>query len=97
MEVLTYRYSYNQDPKSPDIMSVLNIISQVIAERADGASIITNLLPGGTDLTFYARHPTKTPICLGFTPIHLPPDMKFTALFHGVNECIPLEGFKWGL
>ena len=97
MEVLTYRYSYNQDPKSPDIMSVLNIIRQVIAERADGASIITNLLPGGTDLSFYAKHPTKTPICLGFTPIRLPPDMKFTTLFHGVNERIPLEGFKWGL
>ena len=76
IEVLTYRYSYNQDPKLPDIMSVLNIISQVIAERADGTSIITNLLPGGTDLSFYAKHPTKTPTCLGFTPIRLPPDMK---------------------
>ena len=96
MEVLTYRYSYNQDPTSPDVVSVLDIIRQVIAERADGASIITNLLPGGTDLAFYAKHPTKTPICLGFTPIRLPPDLKITGLFHGVNERIPLEGFKWG-
>ena len=97
MEVMTYRYSYNQDPTSPDVLSVLNVIRQVIAERANGAPIVTNILPGGTDLTFYAKHPTKTPICLGFTPIRFPPDMKMSALFHGVNERIPVEGFKWGL
>ena len=97
MEVQTYRYSYNQDPTSADVVSVLSKIRQVIAERANGASIITNLLPGGTDLTFYAMHPTKTPICIGFTPIRFPPDMKMSALFHGVNERIPVDGFKWGL
>ena len=97
MEVLTYRYSYEQDLTSPDLVSVLNTISQIIAERADGASTIINLISGATDLTFYAKHPTKTPICLGFTPVRFPPNLIFTDLFHGTNERIPVEGFKWGL
>ena len=97
MEVLTYRYSYDQDPTSPDLASVLNVITQVIAERADGAPIVTNLISGSTDLTFYSKHPTKTPICLGFTPLRLPPNIIFIDLFHQANERILVEGFKWGL
>ena len=97
MEVIKYRYTYSQDPNSPEIVEVVDIIRDIMAERAKGASVITNLLPGGTDLTFYSRHPTKTPVCLGFTPVRFPPDMKLVALFHGVNERIPVDGFKWGV
>ena len=91
------RPTYKQDLSSQSMKEVLGVIKRVIAQRADGASIITNILPGGTDLAYYAKHPTKTPVCLGFNPVRLPPDLQFSRLFHGVNERIPVEGFKWGL
>jgi acetylornithine deacetylase/succinyl-diaminopimelate desuccinylase-like protein len=32
----------------------------------------------------------------GFTPLQLPEDLDFSALFHGVDERIPIEGLKFG-
>ena len=97
MEVLHYRYPYEQDPTSPAISEVIEILRQVIYDSADGAPIITNIIMGGTDLKFYAEHPTKKPICLGFEPFRLPPGINLVSLFHSVNERIPVDGYKWGL
>jgi acetylornithine deacetylase/succinyl-diaminopimelate desuccinylase-like protein len=36
-------------------------------------------------------------ICYGFTPIKFSEDLNFASLFHGHNERIPIEGFRWGL
>ena len=33
----------------------------------------------------------------GFSPVMLPPDLDFFALFHGVDERIPVEGLKFGV
>jgi acetylornithine deacetylase/succinyl-diaminopimelate desuccinylase-like protein len=34
--------------------------------------------------------------CLGFSPLKLPPDLDFTALFHGVDERVPVEAVQFG-
>ena len=33
----------------------------------------------------------------GFSPLRLPPDLDFMALFHGVDERIPVEGMHFGV
>ena len=33
----------------------------------------------------------------GFSPLRLPPDLDFMALFHGVDERVPIEGLKFGV
>jgi acetylornithine deacetylase/succinyl-diaminopimelate desuccinylase-like protein len=33
----------------------------------------------------------------GFSPVLLPPDLDFFALFHGVDERIPIEGLRFGV
>jgi acetylornithine deacetylase/succinyl-diaminopimelate desuccinylase-like protein len=33
----------------------------------------------------------------GFTPLKLPADLDFFALFHGVDERVPVEGVKFGV
>jgi acetylornithine deacetylase/succinyl-diaminopimelate desuccinylase-like protein len=33
----------------------------------------------------------------GFSPLKLPPDLDFMALFHGVDERVPIEGIKFGV
>ena len=91
------RPPYTQDLDGQTMKEALGVISDVIAQHADGAPTFTCVIPGGTDLAYYAKHPTKTPVCLGFTPLRLPPTINFSQLFHGVNERIPVDGFKWGL
>ena len=97
IENLISRESCYQDPSEPACQEVLSTIRKVVSSRADGSPIITNLIPGGTDLLYYSKHPTRRPVCIGFTPVRMPAGMKFAALFHGTNERIPVDGFKWGV
>jgi acetylornithine deacetylase/succinyl-diaminopimelate desuccinylase-like protein len=52
------------------------------------------LIPGFTDAKFYARLGTK---CYGFMPLMLPEGMSFTTMFHGHDERVPVDGYRWGL
>lgn len=97
VEVLYERMAYCEDLDNPTCQHALGVIRKVIASKANGAPLVTNLLPGATDLVQYAKHPNRKPVCLGFSPIRFPKGLNMSALFHGVNERIPVEGFKWGL
>ncbi|KAL5476011.1 hypothetical protein EMCRGX_G025908 [Ephydatia muelleri] len=97
IEVLRERPSYCEDLDNPTCRHALDVMRRVIAARAEGAPIVPNLLPGATDLVQYSEHPHKKPVCIGFSPIRFPKGLNMSALFHGVNERIPVEGFKWGL
>ena len=33
----------------------------------------------------------------GFSPVKLPPELDFFALFHGVDERIPIDGLRFGV
>jgi acetylornithine deacetylase/succinyl-diaminopimelate desuccinylase-like protein len=68
------------------------MIAAIAAEDPEGIPV-PYLMSGGTDnkalsdlgITGY-----------GFTPLKLPEDLDFSALFHGVDERIPIEGLKFG-
>lgn len=64
----------------------------VQAEDA-GARTIPYVLSGGTDAK--ALH-TLGIRCFGFAPLRLPPDLDFTALFHGVDERVPVDAVRFG-
>ncbi len=96
IEVMKSRGGHFQNPNDDGCPEVLEVIRRVIAQRADGAPIAQTLIPGGTDSYYYAQNPRKKPICLGFTPMRFPQDLRFVKLFHGTNERIPVAGFKWG-
>jgi acetylornithine deacetylase/succinyl-diaminopimelate desuccinylase-like protein len=51
------------------------------------------MLPGGTDAKHFARLGIR---CFGFVPLKLPPDLDFAALFHGVDERVPVDALKFG-
>jgi len=67
---------------------------KVTLERHDpGAPVLPYLLSGGTDnkalsLLGIAGY--------GFAPLRLPEDMDFPAMFHGVDERVPLEALTFG-
>jgi len=66
--------------------------ASLLAEDPD-ALVAPFLMSGGTD----AKHWDKLGIrCFGFTPLRLPADLDFTALFHGVDERVPTDALECG-
>ena len=97
IEILSQNYSYQQDLDTPGLKEVIDVITGALKTASNGGPVFTNIISGSTDLTYYARHPTRKPLCIGFEPFRLPPGVDLVSLFHGVNERIPVEGYKWGL
>jgi len=62
------------------------------AEDPEGIAV-PYVLSGGTDNKALARLGIKG---YGFSPLKLPSEIDFTALFHGVDERIPIESLKFG-
>ena len=47
------------------------------------------LMSGGTDAKSFSTLGMR---CFGFSPLLLPADLDFMALFHGIDERVPIEG-----
>lgn len=52
------------------------------------------LMSGGTDNKALSELGI---VGYGFSPLRLPPDLDFMALFHGVDERVPIDGIKFGV
>jgi len=52
------------------------------------------MLSGGTDAKSFSRLGMR---CFGFSPLQLPPELDFAALFHGVDERVPVDALKFGV
>jgi acetylornithine deacetylase/succinyl-diaminopimelate desuccinylase-like protein len=72
---------------------IVDAMTASILEADPEATVAPFLMSGGTD----AKHWAKLGIrCFGFTPLRLPEDLDFTALFHGVDERVPLDALEFG-
>jgi acetylornithine deacetylase/succinyl-diaminopimelate desuccinylase-like protein len=59
-----------------------------------GARAVPYMLSGGTDAKAFTKLGIR---CFGFAPLRLPPDLNFSALFHGIDERVPVEGLRFGV
>ena len=59
-----------------------------------GAVAIPYMLSGGTDAKAFSLLGIRG---YGFAPLLLPPDLDFGALFHGVDERVPVDALKFGV
>jgi acetylornithine deacetylase/succinyl-diaminopimelate desuccinylase-like protein len=66
--------------------------SALLAEDPD-AIVAPYLMSAGTDAKYWAELGMR---CFGFTPLRLPEDLDFTALFHGVDERVPVDSLEFG-
>jgi acetylornithine deacetylase/succinyl-diaminopimelate desuccinylase-like protein len=57
------------------------------------ARIVPYMLSGGTDAKAFAELGIR---CFGFAPLRLPPELDFAALFHGVDERVPVDALQFG-
>ncbi|HEX5740384.1 MAG TPA: M20/M25/M40 family metallo-hydrolase [Pilimelia sp.] len=58
-----------------------------------GARAVPYMLSGGTDAKAWATLGIQ---CFGFAPLRLPPELDFPALFHGIDERVPVDGLRFG-
>jgi len=58
-----------------------------------GAKVAPVLMSAGTDGKWWHKQGVR---CFGFTPLRLPADLDFTAMFHGVDERAPVDGLEFG-
>ncbi len=67
-----------------------------VALRAEdpGARAVPYLMSGGTDAKALARLGIR---CFGFAPLKLDPELNFAALFHGIDERVPVDGLQFGV
>jgi acetylornithine deacetylase/succinyl-diaminopimelate desuccinylase-like protein len=58
-----------------------------------GARTVPYMMSGGTDAKAFSRLGIR---CFGFAPLRLPADLDFAALFHGVDERVPVDALQFG-
>ncbi len=73
-----------------DLVDAMN--TALLAADPD-ARTVPYMLSGGTDAKHFARLGIR---CFGFIPLRLPPDLDFAALFHGVDERVPVDSLLFG-
>ena len=89
IEFLTRQDPWQSDFEGP----VVAAMTQSLLAADPGAVVAPYLMSGGTD----AKHFRKAGMTsFGFAPLRLPEDLDFTALFHGVDERVPVDALEFG-
>jgi acetylornithine deacetylase/succinyl-diaminopimelate desuccinylase-like protein len=73
---------------------LVDAMAAALRAEDPGARAVPYMLSGGTDAKAFSRLGIR---CFGFTPLRLPPDLNFSALFHGIDERVPIEGLRFGV
>ena len=68
-------------------------MTSALLEQDQDALVAPYLMSGGTDAKHFDTLGIRS---FGFTPLRLPEDLDFTALFHGVDERVPMESLRFG-
>ncbi|MDT4935592.1 MAG: hypothetical protein QOK11_3484 [Pseudonocardiales bacterium] len=74
--------------------ALVDAMSAAIRAEDAGAYPVPYLMSGGTDAKSFSTLGMR---CFGFSPLLLPPELDFMALFHGIDERVPVEGLKFGV
>ena len=72
---------------------LVDAMNDAILAHDPGARTVPYMLSGGTDAKAFAKLGIR---CFGFAPLQLPADLDFSALFHGVDERVPVEALLFG-
>ena len=73
------------------------LVDQMVAAlkaEDDGARPVPFTMSGGTDAKSFERLGMR---CFGYSPLRLPPELDFAALFHGIDERVPVESLRFGI
>lgn len=72
---------------------LVDVMNNAIRAHDPDGRTVPYMLSGGTDAKAFAKLGIR---CFGFAPLKLPPELDFPALFHGVDERVPVDALKFG-
>jgi len=73
---------------------LVHAMAAALRAEDPGAYPVPYLMSGGTDAKAFSRLGIKG---YGFAPLRLPADLNFAALFHGVDERVPIDSVRFGV
>jgi acetylornithine deacetylase/succinyl-diaminopimelate desuccinylase-like protein len=73
---------------------LVEAMGAAVRESDPSARIVPYCMSGGTDAKSFSRLGIR---CFGFAPLRLPPSLDFAAMFHGVDERVPVDGLHFGV
>jgi acetylornithine deacetylase/succinyl-diaminopimelate desuccinylase-like protein len=74
--------------------ALVETMSAALRAEDPGAVPLPYLMSGGTDAKSFSTLGIR---CFGFSPLLLPPELNFMALFHGIDERVPVDGLTFGV
>lgn len=72
---------------------LVEVMTESLVAEDPAAHTLPYMMSGGTDAKSFSRLGMN---CYGFAPLQLPADLDFSALFHGVDERVPVESLRFG-
>lgn len=85
--------SHQQPWETPYDGNLVDAMTRSLLAEDPGAVVAPYLMSGGTDAKHFRRLEMRS---YGFAPLRLPEDLDFTALFHGVDERVPVDSLEFG-
>ncbi|MEP6463596.1 MAG: M20/M25/M40 family metallo-hydrolase [Frankiaceae bacterium] len=73
---------------------LVDAMAAALKAEDNAARVVPYCLSGGTDAKSFSTLGIR---CFGFSPLRLPPDLDFTAMFHGVDERVPIDALRFGV
>jgi acetylornithine deacetylase/succinyl-diaminopimelate desuccinylase-like protein len=92
---VTWEYAHRERPVEAPIESPLvAVMTDALRAEDSEATVVPYCMSGGTDAKQFSRLGMA---CYGFTPLVLPPGYDYYAMFHGVDERIPVSALHASL
>jgi acetylornithine deacetylase/succinyl-diaminopimelate desuccinylase-like protein len=92
---VSWEYAHREVPlEAPWDAPLAAAMAGALRAEDPGARVVPYCMSGGTD----AKHFSRLGIAgYGFTPLGLPPGYDYYAMFHGVDERVPVEAVGFGV
>ncbi|MGK5554311.1 M20/M25/M40 family metallo-hydrolase [Actinomadura kijaniata] len=88
-EFISHEEAITADPDGP----TFHALADALRAEDPGARPVPYVMSGGTDAKAFARLGIRS---FGFAPLLLGPELDYQAMFHGVDERVPVEGLRFG-
>ena len=89
---VSWEYAHKEIPlEAPLDAPIMDAMKRALLAEDPGAHVVPYCMTGGTDGKQFARLGMA---CYGFTPLLLPPGYDYYAMFHGVDERIPVSALE---
>jgi acetylornithine deacetylase/succinyl-diaminopimelate desuccinylase-like protein len=85
--------NYGVAVEAPLDTQLFEIMAAALRAEDEKARAVPYMISGGTDAKAFAGLDIE---CYGFSPMQMPAGLDYWRLFHGVDECVPIDGLEFG-